>query len=58
MDKYVHIVDTVNYCASCQVIECTEQLCDACLDELLQHMEVELDAEEYAERYRVEGGLY
>lgn len=60
MDKtrVVHVVDTVNYCASCQVIECATQLCNACLDELLQHMEAELDADMVLEQQRCEGGLY
>lgn len=43
----------VKYCVNCMVIEATEALCDACLNEVVDMM-----AQQWAEQWPVQGGLY
>lgn len=43
----------VVYCVNCQIVECTELLCPACLDEVVEDM-----AERWSEQGLVDGGLY
>lgn len=43
----------VQYCVNCEVVECTELLCDDCLNEVIDDM-----AQEFVEQEYVEKGLY